>query len=278
MGKEKDTTKASGKRDPFPVRIKRICFTLLKVFILLPGVCLSVWLGYRLHYFLFESPFFHLRRVEILGVSEELSIKILEQINMDNLELHYYNLLKLRLGPLRDRIQTMPTLRTVSVYKDYPSVLRILVQPRRGVILIAGKGLFLADSEGMVMEKLRPEKMKDYCFPVVTGLQEEEIAPGKTIGEEAFFKALDIQAALLRHSYELYDQLSEFNLNARGDITAIFNGGTEIRFGRKNPLDKLPDLDAFMTKYAPLKKNLSAFRYVDLRFHKQIVYALRDTP
>jgi len=277
VGRDKDTSKMSGKRDPFPVRMKRMFSMLFKFLILIPGVILSLWLGYRLHYFLFLSPFFQLRKVEVLGVSDELNGEILENVRMDHLGLHYYNLLKLRVGPLRDRLQTMPRLRTVRIYKDYPSILRILVQPRKGMILVAGKGLFLADSEGMIMEKVKPEKIKEYCFPVVTGLKEEEIAPGKIIKEEAFFKALDIQAGLLKHRYELYDRLSEFNLNARGDITAVFQGGTEIRFGRKNPLDKLPDLDAFITKYAPGNQDLTTFKYVDLRFNKQIVYALRDT-
>ncbi|MBN1902071.1 cell division protein FtsQ/DivIB [Candidatus Sumerlaeota bacterium] len=275
MKKEKKNSESNRNRDPFGIRVKWFFFRIFKV--VLFGLCVvfSIWFGYRLHYFLFESPFFRIKKVEVAGVSEELQEEILHFIHLDDLENNYYNLLKYNVNALNRHLQTMPKLRSVRIIKDYPSTLRILAQPRKAISLISANGLFFADSEGVIMQKVQPCQLKGVVFPVITGLQETNIEPGTKIGEEAFFKALDIQGAFLKHNEILYDKLSEMNLNPQGDITAVFIGGAEIRFGRKDPLKRLPELDAFMKKFISPNMTLEGFRYVDLRFNKQIVYALR---
>ena len=272
-GKKKKTEK--NVSDPLWFRFRRRLWLAGKILVLLAVVTAAVFLGYRLHYFLIRSPYFRLTTVEIPGVSDELRNEILKYAGLDELDRKNYNLLKLRTGNLTSRISGMPKLHGVWVYKDYPSSLKILVHTRKPSIIVSGDGLYLADSEGMIMEPLTPVKRKDFDFPIITGLPGETVRPGNRIEVETFFKALDIQSAFLRHSGRLYDKLSELNLNARGEITAVFEGGTEIRFGRKEPLKRLPELDAFLEKYATQHNSLENFQYVDLRFRKQIVYALR---
>jgi cell division septal protein FtsQ len=275
MKKEKKNSQVAVARESFPVRVKWFFFRIFKLALFIVCIVLSLWFGYRLHYFLFESPFFRIKKVEVPGVSEELKDEILHHVQLDDLENNYYNLLRYNVKYLNRRLEDMPKLRSVRIIKDYPSTLRILAQPRKAVSLISANGLFFADSEGVVMQRINPDQLKGFVFPVITGLQDTDIKPGTRIADEAFFKALDIQAAFLKHNEKLYDTLSEMNLNAKGDITAIFMGGTEIRFGRHDPLKRLPDLDAFMKKYASPGKSLEGFKYVDLRFTKQIVYAMR---
>jgi cell division septal protein FtsQ len=275
MKKEKKNPPVSESRESFPVRVKWFFFRIFKGILFLLCIVISLWFGYRLHYFLFESPFFRIKSVEVPGVSEELKDEILHYVRLDDLDQNYHNLLKYNVRFLKRQLQSMPKLRSVRIIKDYPSTLRILAQSRRAVSLISGNGLFLADSEGVIMQSVKPDQLKGFIFPVITGLQETGMKPGMLIGNEAFFKALDIQAAFLKHNDDLYEKLSELNLNAQGDITAVFVGGTEIRFGRKDPLKRLPDLDAFMEKFTSPNRSLEGFKYVDLRFNKQIVYALR---
>lgn len=275
MKKEKNNSTVSQTRDSFPVRMKWFFFRIFKGSLFLFCIIVSIWFGYRLHYFLFESPFFRIKKIEAPGISEEFREEILHYARLDDLDQNYHNLLKYNVRFLKKQLQSMPKLRSVRIIKDYPSTLRILVLPRKAVFLITGNGLFLADSEGVVMQKVKPGELKGVILPVISGLQEANIKPGMLIEEEAFFKALDIQAAFKKHNEDLHEKLSELNLNGQGDITAIFVGGTEIRFGRKDPLKRLPDLDAFIKKYTSSHRKLKGFKYVDLRFNKQIVYALR---
>ncbi len=278
MMKKRHKYPVGGRREPFPVRVQLMVFGLFKGLFFLICLFASVWLGWRLHYFLFQSPYFRLKKVEVMGISPALAEEALKYACLDDLKGHNYNLLKLRLGVLKRRLMKLPKLRTVQLHKEYPSTLRILAQPRKAVVIVAGDGLFLADSDGVVMERLSPEKRKSVDFPIITGIPEKDVAPGKVIQTSSFFKALDIQAALIRHCDKLYAKLSEMHLGQHGTITAIFERGTEVRFGRKDALRRLPELHAFIEKYASGGRNLQNFRFVDLRFNKQIVYALRSEP
>ena len=273
----KDPEKSSGQRDPFGVRVRRGFLYAFKTLLLLLCIVISIWFGYRLHFFLFESPYFRLTKVEVPGLSDELAEELLDFARLDDLEHRQYNLLRMSTGKLEKQLKAMPKLRFVEIYKDYPDTLRILSHPRKAVVLLAGNGLYLADSEGMIMERLTPEKRKEVVFPVITGISDDRIRTGEMIRKESFFKALDIQAALNKHCDRLYRLLSELHLHPHGGITAIFVGGTEVRFGRKNPLARLPELDAFMRSgLAVPRYKLEGLRYIDLRFKEQIVYALQE--
>jgi len=274
--KKKKLNKTVAPKDPFPIRVRQFFIGALKITVFTGGIIFSIWFGYRLHYFLFQSPFFRLKNVEIPGVPNSLKNEMILYAGLNDLSKVNHNLLKFRVGRLKKKLLQMPKLRSVDVKKDYPSTLRILAHPRKAVVLVAGKGLFLADAEGVIMEKVKPVDLKDFYLPVITGLNEQKVNPGSVIKHETFFKALDIQATLSRHCEKLYEQLSELNVSGRGNITAVLEGGTEIRFGRRDFLKRLPDLDAFLDKYSSSFRNVDQFKYVDLRFHKQIVYALRE--
>ncbi len=170
----------------------------------------------------------------------------------------------------------MPQIRQARIFKEYPNTLRIEAQPRKPVIIISAGRLFLADSEGMVIERLSADKRTEYLLPVLTGLPENNIKSGAVIKSDVFFKALDLQSTIAKQCEPLYEQMSELNINPRDEIIAIFKGGTEIRFGRKDGWERLPELEAFLSQYASSSKELSKFKYVDMRFQKQIVYALRE--
>jgi len=276
VSRSKEIEKDAAPRDPFPVRVKRFFVNLCKTLFFLVCVFISLWFGYRLHFFLFESPYFQVNEVKIPDVSTELKEEILESTGLDEVDQVPLNLVKLRVGTLKRKIREMPKIRTAQVFKKYPSTLRILVQPRKCAVIVSGESLFLADAEGVIMEHLEHPGRKSLKLPVVTGLPRESIAPGALIRDPAFFKALDVKAALEKHNEKLYEKLSELNINPRGNITAVFEGGTEIRFGRKDPLYRLPELEAFMKKYAPSMKGLDRFEYLDLRFQRQIVYSMRQ--
>ena len=262
--------------ESFRVRVHRVARISLKIAALVTGAAIAILLGYRLNYYLFESPSFRVTKVEVIGLNPELKAALLQCAKLDCLDRQYHNLFRLRPDCLSRQMESMPQIRHVRIFKEYPNTLRIAAQPRKPVVIVSAGDLFLSDSEGMVMERLRAIKRPEYRFPIITGLPEENIKVGTPIKSEVFFKALDLQSTLAKQCEPLFDQMSEMNINPRGEIVAVFKGGTEIRFGRKDVLERLPELDAFLVQYASSSRDLSKFKYVDMRFQKQIVYALRE--
>lgn len=258
------------------VRVHRMARISLKIAALSAGAAVAILLGYRLNYYLFESPSFRVTKVEVFGLNPELKSALLQCAKLDRLDKQYYNLFRLRPDCVRRQMESMPQIRQARIIKEYPNTLRIAAQPRKPVVIVSAGCLFLADSEGMIMERLRADKRAEYVFPIMTGLPDENIKVGSVIKSEVFFKALDLQSTLAKQCEPLYEQMSEMNINPRGEIVAIFKGGTEIRFGRRDVLERLPELDAFLSQYASSSKELTKFKYVDMRFQKQIVYALRE--
>ncbi|HPB32488.1 MAG TPA: cell division protein FtsQ/DivIB [Candidatus Sumerlaeota bacterium] len=263
-------------RDEIYVRLRRIFSWTLRILTILFALSLAMFLGWRLHFFLLRSSYFRLTSVETPGLDEDLRNDLLAFTELNDLKKKEYNLLKYRTSWFHDKIARMPLVRAVQVHKVYPGTLKVMAYPRKPAILVAGNGLYLADSEGMIMGPLRPSKQAEYNFPIITGLPETEVRVGHVIEQEAFFKALDIQSAMKRHSGRLYDSLSELNINGRSEITAVFEKGTEVRFGRRDPLNRLPELDAFLARYSPGRDGLARYKYLDMRFQKQIVYLTRE--
>ncbi len=258
------------------VRVHRMARISLKIAALSAGAAIAIFLGYRLNFYLFESPSFRVAKVEVFGLNPEQKRALLQSAKLDCLDKQNYNLFRLRADCLRKQIESMPQIRQARIFKEYPNTLRIAAQPRKPVIIISAGRLFLADSEGMVIERLSADKRTEYLLPVLTGLPENNIKSGAVIKSDVFFKALDLQSTIAKQCERLYEQMSELNINPRDEIIAIFKGGTEIRFGRKDVLERLPELEAFLSQYASSSKELSKFKYVDMRFQKQIVYALRE--
>jgi cell division protein FtsQ len=226
--------------------------------------------------FLTSSPYFRITKLEVEGVGGKLQ-KELNSIARKAIAENR-SLLTLDISRLRNQIASHPGIRNLHLEKLYPDTLIIKASEREPAAVVYADNFYLVDRDGYAVSKIRNQDLPSYQFPVITGLSSDEIAVGSKIYNERLLGALDLVRVLKDKNPELCASLSEIHLGSDpiqrlDNLTAVFKGGLEVRFGDKNPVEKLPALDYFLKSQKD--QHVDPFRemaYVDLRFSNQIVY------
>lgn len=229
--------------------------------------------------FLSDAPYFKVAHVRIDGVSapiqkelRDLSDKVLAENN---------NIINVNLDKLTKALGANPKITGLQLDKVYPDTLQIRATEREAAAIVSTEGFYLVDREGFVMEKLKPSLLRKYDFPYITGLPKDAVQVGEKIYNPRLGWALDLSRVLRERNSELYTRFSEIHIGTdpthMDNLTALLKGGTEIRFGDVNPIDKLPALEFFLKKQQEQKIDPFAMAYIDLRFKDQIVFMDRPT-
>jgi hypothetical protein len=143
--------------------------------------------------------------------------------------------------------------------------------------IVNADGFYLVDREGFVVERLKPSTLRKHDLPYITGIPADEVQVGEKIYNSAMLRALDLVDVLHERNPELYARFSEVNIGRDPvshleNMTAHLRGGMEVRFGDRNPIEKLPSLDFFIRQQKDQGADPFAMAYVDLRFRNQIVF------
>ena len=127
------------------------------------------------YHWLCRSNFFQLTAIDIVG-NQEVSKETI--IQLAGVDIHA-NLLALDLNSIAPRIRGYGWIESVSLHKDWPSRLRIVVQERRPrALLNTEKGLYYIASNGEPFAPLTGQAELD--FPIITGLEEGITFHGNT--------------------------------------------------------------------------------------------------
>jgi cell division protein FtsQ len=255
-----------GRRRPFRERVKYFFVIIARLLIIAVALVTLGFLVKSFHHFVFRSGYFNLAEVNVEGLSPELEKEIRSLSGLTTGENS--NLLSIRTRDAARRIAAHPKVRSVQVTKHYPRTITIVAEERKPVAIANAQNMYLLDDEGVVLERISLKQAKTYGLPYVTGIAPYHIKLGSPVGERAVLNCLDFIRTLHEANPQLYRSLSEVNINERDEITAFFERGTEIRLGKGNVIDKLPELEAFVQKIGSLAK----VQYVDFRFNRQIVY------
>ncbi|AXA35903.1 MAG: hypothetical protein D6691_08680 [Candidatus Hydrogenedentota bacterium] len=272
----------SGRRAPKSRdhRGRRRRSPLLFLFYLI-GTSLAVWAIAQASYqWVLDQPYFRLRTLKIVGVSKPLEDE-LRSLTSELLGPNP-NLLAINLTKLQRDLAAYPKIRQPRVSISYPDTLLVSAAERVPVAIVSADGFYLVDREGYVVDRVRPAALREYDLPYITGIAGSEVEVGKQIPNVVLRRALELVETLRDRNPELYSWLSEVNLAkdpvAQFDnITARLRGGMEVRFGDKNPVEKLPALDFFVQQQKQQGNDPFSLAYVDLRFRNQIVYMDRAT-
>ncbi len=232
--------------------------------------------------FLMETPYFQIRQIKIEGVSPPLEEEIKGLV--DNMTLGRLNILGLDIVELEDQIARHPRIRDLRLDKIYPDQLLVRAVERQEVAVLATeKGMFLADDECHVMEKLEAEELAKNALPYISGLRSEEVHAGEPVKNASLDKALTLLQVLKERNTDLYNRISEIEI-LRDDVspleslTAHMKGGLDVRFGDSNPVEKLPALETVLRKFN--NENIKPFDdlvFIDLRFANRSYSMDRNT-
>lgn len=230
--------------------------------------------------FFCEAPYFKLSRLQVEGVAEPIAEEL--RTIVESAASRSRNMLNFDTGELQRLIAAHPRIRNFQFQKMYPDTLLIKASEREPAAIVSADGFYLVDREGFVIEQLKAASLRDYDFPYVTGIPNDQIQPGEMIYNSRVLWALDLIRLVRERNPGLYGKFSEVNLNTDSvshleNITVRLKGGTQVRFGDKNPIDKLPTLDYFIQKQVEQNVDPFMLAYIDLRFQDQIVYMDRPT-
>lgn len=221
--------------------------------LLFVALCLGLAAGV---YIVLHSAFFEVREVVFRGnrhLSKEELRTIMKVSERDCL-------LKLSLRRLAGRLSDSPWVKAVSVRKEYPRRLVVLVKEAEPAALLDRKGaLYLIEGDGQVLEKLRGESVP--FLPVIVG--------GKAEGGDAFAEALRLARAV-----KATGLAAERN---RIEITGVAGGpenltlkvdGLVVKIGNGQYEKKLSRLFELMGE---IHRRWERTEYVDLRFANRVV-------
>jgi cell division protein FtsQ len=168
------------------------------------------------------------------------------------------NLLTLSGGRIFARMMESPWLRSVSVRKELPDVLHILIREAEPFALLDMKGhLFIVDDSGRMLEELRDSQIP--FLPIISG------DPfGK---KEAFSEAIHLVRAVKGtgllsrkdHIEIIAQKPEEMVMNIDGIVIKVGEGEYEEKLGRLTELEE------------EIKKRQIPVDYIDLRFSNRVI-------
>jgi uncharacterized phage-like protein YoqJ len=116
----------------------------------------------------------------------------------------------------------------------------------------------------------------EYCeisLPILSNFKnnQELYEKGKKTKSSNVLKSIDVIKYSKENFDSLYNNISEFVFNEHSEYEIILkNGRTKILLGDNNIFAKIDNLNAFAT-VLPADKTLESYRYIDLRYKRQIV-------
>lgn len=168
------------------------------------------------------------------------------------------NLLTLSGSRIFARMMKSPWLRSVSIRKELPDVLHILIKEAEPFALLDMKGhLFIVDDSGRMLEELRDSQMP--FLPIISA------DPfGK---KEAFSEAISLVRAVKGtgllsrkdHVEIIAQKPKEMTMNIDGIVVKVGSGEYEEKLGRLMELEE------------EIKKRQIPVDYIDLRFSNRVI-------
>lgn len=175
------------------------------------------------------------------------------------------SLLDVDLEALRDKITRVhPELRRITVIKDYPDTIRVVVEERKPFAEIRAEQVFVVDEEGFVLGKSTAGTSGG--LPAIIGISSSYIKENTFNQSAGLKKAIDILKLL--KSNRFYDKygVEKIDVSNPDNISFFTKKGVEIKLGKDEFREKIEKADAPLSNL-----DLSQIKYIDLRFEDLIV-------
>jgi len=178
-------------------------------------------------------------------------------------------LLRLKPSDVVQNLRRSPFIKAASAVRSLPATLRIVVEERKPVAFIYGRGLKLIDDQGFLMPV--PKNNQSWNLPFITGVNERL----GTLGEQSVSQKAKLGAEILTYTRYLQSPLneviSEINMGEKNILQLrLTQGGALVRIDRKNYQENIYLLSQYFKKYLDWSK-LAAIEYFDVRFKDQLI-------
>ena len=243
--------------------------SLIKIFnfVYQPLLCLTI-IGISLFVSVKWAQFNHsfdVKDVKIEGINyfdDTLLIEYKKSIKDQNIFLS-------NLKGYKNDIESLDHIKGCKISRVFPSTVNIEVYEREPLAMISANDLIILDSEGICL----PVEYCEISLPILSNFKnnQELYEKGKKTKSSNVLKSIDVIKYFKNNFDSLYTNISEFVFNEDSEYEIILkNGRTKILLGDNNILANIDKLNAFAI-VLPEEKTLESYRYIDLRYKRQIV-------
>ena len=166
-------------------------------------------------------------------------------------------------------------IRRATVERDLTGGIKITVEERTPLAIVAGDPLSYLDERGMVLPSSISKAV--YDLPVISGIPPEvKLTPGSAVKREDVQEALLLLSTLKEVDREMFHRISEARVRGSGDmVLTSAESGVPIIFGRGDIADKIARLEAFWALEVA-ERGTQQLEYIDLRYRGQVVARWRQ--
>ncbi|MDO5716791.1 MAG: FtsQ-type POTRA domain-containing protein [Tissierellia bacterium] len=174
-------------------------------------------------YFLFQTSFFSIEKILVEGNNKVDSKEIVKVSGLHFKE----NILK---APLKDavaKIESLPYIKTASITRQSRKVLLIQVEERNEDFSYLSNGqVYVCDEEGRIVKETKATNV----FPVVKGLELEDLTPGENIFEREELQGLKMIFEVARE-LDIVDQYLEIRFQKNHEFGLLRKDNIKIELG-----------------------------------------------
>ncbi|MFO7153538.1 MAG: FtsQ-type POTRA domain-containing protein [Caldicoprobacter oshimai] len=177
---------------------------------------------------------FQVKKITVIG---NQNIKEADIIRIAGIPLGQ-NIFKIDREQIRERIESNPLLKVLSIDFKYPNEIVINVEERKSVAAIPYLGSYVViDVEGYVMEI--HDNLEDMPYPLVQGLGLRGCTVGKPLSVADSYQMKALSRVLDEvYKQQLEEDISEIIIDDPDDIYIVSRNGTVIRLGQAIEVDK----------------------------------------
>jgi len=228
-------------------------------FVLLTGICtLSFnWSNFKNIYDIDEINIYGTTFFDQSIIKEKSDV--LKSFNIFDRELENY----------KNEILKFDHIIDCKISRKFPSTIDITIFEREPIALINSDELIILDSEGVCL----PVEYCDLSLPILSNFKSNpELYPkGSKTASTNVLSTVSLMKFTKDNFSTIYDNISEFVFNEDSEYEIILkNGKTKILLGSQNLQKKIKYLESFQETFKE-EKNITDFRYIDLRFSNQVI-------
>ncbi len=229
------------------------------------SISLLVVFLWGLHSWMLHSDAFLLQSVDVRGNRILGKEDILKNIKFKS----PIRLTDVQLSVIEKKIMKNPYLRSVIVYRKYPSTLEIEVEERSPIAYVSGKKVWMIDDEGVLLAQLKGNRA--LVLPVITHVGSFNENVGHPIENEKLQRAVWFLSTVKTVDKDFYYKINSVDYTEqKGMVVYLVHHPFPFYFGNDLNIRQIEYIQAILGK---LKRDrlVSNIQYVDLRFANQVI-------
>ncbi len=211
------------------------------------------------------------RQISVEGLSVVSKEEVVRLMNLPTNVPMY----QLDLTAIQKNILSNSFVEYVTVQRDAPSTLRIVVRERKPAAILVANELYYIAGDGTVLPYIASSET--YDIPVISGVDSvSRIKTGQRLINTDVQEALEIISASKMTSENLFHAISEIRLRKGHDVLLYsFETGAPIIFGKGDAVKKMIKLEAFWQTFLQ-NNDTKDIQYIDIRFDDQVVVSRKS--